>query len=142
MAHRLLERLAPERKKAAHWISDRNLHYRTPNTSGEIAQPRAVTVPGANAPLLDIATADHRIDHRLALQRIKHAWQQPLVMLEVGVHYRDVRRGARQDAFDAGGSKPAAADPLNATHPAVLTSKPVDHLRHTILRLMTLQRSA
>jgi hypothetical protein len=32
-------------------------------------------------------------------------------MLQVGVHYRDVRRGARQDTFNAGGRKPAGGQP-------------------------------
>jgi hypothetical protein len=54
-------------------------------------------------------------------------------MLQVGIHYRDVRRGARQDSFDAGGSKTAAANPLNATHAAVLIGKSADCLRRTIL---------
>jgi hypothetical protein len=95
-----------------------------------------MAVQGANAPVFGVTTADHGIDVRFALQRVKHTWQQLLVMLQVGIHYRDIRRAARQDSFHAGGSKPPAVNSLYATHPPVLTGKSVDHLSGTIVRVV------
>src|SRR6478735_5218875 len=57
-------------------------------------------------------------------------------MLQVGVHHRDVKRGARQDSFDAGGSEPAAANPPNATYSAVVISESADCLGGSIMRVI------
>src|SRR5262245_20487580 len=92
--------------------------------------------PTANAPVLDISTANHRVEGRLGLQCFEHVGEQPLIVLQVGVHYRDVRCGARQDTLDAGGSKPATANPLNAAHSTIYTSKSANRFRRSILRVI------
>ena len=95
---RLLLRL-PDRRRpdtSAAWVN-RNLQNRARNATGEATQPPAMPAPNANPPLLDISTTDHRVDGRLGLQCLEHVGKQLLIMLQVGVHYCDVRRGARQE---------------------------------------------
>src|SRR5262245_45316984 len=57
-------------------------------------------------------------------------------MLQVGVHHGDISRGTRQDSFDAGGSKPATTNPLNASYSPIKTGNSAHGLRRTILRVV------
>jgi hypothetical protein len=63
---RSLERLTPDHEKAAHRIGDRNLEHRPPNARRQAAQERTLAVKGADTTMLDITTANDRIDMRLS----------------------------------------------------------------------------
>jgi hypothetical protein len=61
----------------------------------------AFLVPGSGAAAFHVTAADHHVDVARA-EQLEHARQQPLVVLHVGVHDGDHRRGAGQHAHDAG----------------------------------------
>src|SRR5262249_42463460 len=86
--------------------------------------------------MLDVATSNYYVDEQLGLQYLKHVRQQLFIMLQIGVHHGNEWRTTRQDSFDAGGSKAAAPNSLNASHSAIETSKSADGIERTILRVV------
>src|SRR5262249_13723330 len=92
---------------------------------------RAIFAPRADAAVLDVAAADHDVE-RLLLQRRKHAREQRLVMLEIGVDDGDIRRGARQNAFDAGRRQAAARNPVQQPDAAIVKGEKGYGLRGSV----------
>ena len=77
----------------------------------------ALDRPAAEPPST-IAAGDREIGAPVA-QRAPASRQQPLVVLQVGVHHRDVAGLARQHALDAGAGEAAPADAADAADAAV-----------------------
>ena len=81
---------------------------------------RARRVPSelAGAAAAHVA-ARHRQIRLLAARHVEQLGNQGLIVLQVRVHHGEVRRGARQHAFDARGGEAAPADALDAAHPGI-----------------------
>ena len=67
---------------------------------------------------IEVAAGDRDIGASGA-QRIEHGNEQLLVMLQVGVHHRDVASLARQHALEASSGEAAPADAADAAYAAV-----------------------
>ena len=129
------EYLAAAHEEAAQRIGNISLANDAGEARRRPAYPHAAAVPSANPAARDIATADHQIS-RAAVEGFQHLRQQPLVMLQIGVHDGDIRRGASQHAFDAGSGKTAPADPLQTAHPGITPREVSDVLGRAVTRVV------
>ena len=57
-------------------------------------------------------------------------------MLQIGIHHGDVRRGAGEHPFDAGGGEAAAADAVDATHARILLRALTHYILGAIERIV------
>ena len=98
----------------------------------ERARALALRRPVADAAAGDVTAADNDIAVPVA-ERGEHLRQDRFVVLQVGIHHRDIGRGGGEDAFDAGTGEAAAADALDAAGAAVAVSD-VAHRRGRAVR--------
>ena len=96
-----VEDIAAEHEKTAHRIAQILFDDQPRQPCPQQADLNAALREVADAAAGDESAADHDLGLATA-QTVQHAGQQPLVMLQVGVHHRDIRGGAGQRAFDAG----------------------------------------
>lgn len=115
----LLEAIAADHEESAHRIGDLDAQQPLGNHGGEFAEPATLPIEAVRAAAFDIAAADHQFGLP-ALQQSEHLRQLRVVMLQVRIHDRDIRRARSQDTLYAGAGKSAPPDPAQATHARIL----------------------
>jgi hypothetical protein len=133
--HRVLEQLAPQHEEAAHRIGQFGAIDETAEPRRHAADLGAAGAQIAETTTGDIAAADHEIAIA-AVQTFEHGREQGFVVLQVGVHHRDVGRRRRERALDAGAGKAAPADALQTAHAAVEFADRADMIGRAVLRIV------
>jgi hypothetical protein len=100
-AHPALESLPTHHEEAAHGIGQIGAQDQAAEVCGKAARCGARLRPLTDPVLLHVAAADDHLDVLLLCDPV-HLRQQSLVVLQIGVHHRDQRSGAGQNALDAG----------------------------------------
>ena len=114
-----LERIAPDHEMPAHRVGELDAEQETHHRIRSAADAGALLRKAGGGPAIEIA-AGHRDIGASGAQGIQHGNEQPLVMLKVGVHHRDVAGLARQHAFEASSGEAAPADAADAAYAAVV----------------------
>src|SRR2546421_344704 len=86
-------------KKAAHWVADVCMRYPPAEIMSEVTQNHAMPSEVPHTTASSIARSHDDVE-TLRFELGKHLRQNPLVMLEVGIHNSDVRCGSCHHAFD------------------------------------------
>jgi hypothetical protein len=94
-----------------------------------------VPSPVADAAARDVAAAHRDVDVA-APERGQHRRQDRFVVLQVGVHHRDVRRRAGERALDAGRRQAASPDALDDPHARVALADPTHGLGGPVGRVV------
>jgi len=89
---KLLEAVAAEHEEAAHRIGDLDMQQLPGDVGRKHAAAEARAAEAAGVATADIAAADHKLGLP-CLQNLEHLRQTGFVMLKIGVHHRDIRRG-------------------------------------------------
>ena len=113
-----LDGFATDHEMAAHRISELDPEQQTHNRIRSAADARALLGEAGGGPAVEIAAGNDDIGASGA-QGIEHGNEQLFVMLEVGVHHRDIAGLAREHAFEARSGETAAADAANAAYATV-----------------------
>ena len=119
-AHRRGKGVALDHEEPAHGVGQIGLDDEPAQPAGDIADDNPRALPIADAAGISVAAGDDDIE-ALRPDLRQHLRQQRFVVLKIAVHDSNIRRSARQDAFDTGGREAAAAQPL---HTAEITLEP------------------
>ena len=103
---------------AAHRIAESDAKEPAHQEVGETAGAGPLFRQAGRRAAAKIAARHHEIA-TAAAQAIEHGDEQTLVVLQIGVHDRDIARLACQHAFEAGAGEAAAADAAHAADAAV-----------------------
>src|SRR6202011_4305117 len=87
-----LKVIAGQNKKTAHWIADICTRYPCVKRMSKIAQNDPVSRKLAHAATSSVTRGHYKVE-TLRFELRKHLRQDPLVMLEVSIHYRNIWRG-------------------------------------------------
>ncbi len=113
-----LEGVAPDHEMTTHRIGEIDAEQTPHQHVGEMTGAGALFGKSGGGAAAEIA-ARHDEVASAATQPIAHGGKQFLVVLQVGIHDRDIARLARQHAFETGAGEAAPADPADAADPAV-----------------------
>jgi hypothetical protein len=133
--HRAGERRPLDHKEPAHRVAQLGLHHQPAQPCRKAADRDPRFVPLADPALRHVTAGDHDIE-AIGFYFVEHTRQQSLVVLEVAVHHRKVRRGGRQHAFDASRAEPAPADALNAAYVALRQRQLADRVGGAVRRII------
>ena len=112
------KRVAPDHEEAAHRIAQGDAEQALRQRGREAACVFAARARQSGRRAAGhVAARDREIG--VATQPVQHGGEQPLVMLQVGVHHGDVARLAGEHALDAGAGKAAPPDAADAAHAPV-----------------------
>ena len=117
-AHARVERVCPDHEEPTHRIADLLPAHDAAQARGHSTHESPRLVPLADRAALRIAGGDHQL-RPLDLQGSQHCRDPAFVVLQIGVHHHEHRRGAREHSLDAGRRESPAPDPANAPDPAV-----------------------
>jgi hypothetical protein len=117
-AYTAVQHRAAHHEESAHRIRQIAGNHQPAEPHRETAHARAPRVPIADVAARRVAAAHHDVGIA-PLQGVEHLRQEPLVMLHVGIHHREVVRRGREHALDAGGREAAAPDPPKTADAAV-----------------------
>ena len=114
VVHGAVECVPADHEKAAHGVAQTHFEQSLAECSGKAAGELAGLIPLANTTPFHVARAHHEVAAGLT-QGLQHLGQDALIVLQVGIHHSQKRRGGGHHAFDASrGQAPA----LNAVHHA------------------------
>jgi hypothetical protein len=122
VTQRPFKHFAAAHEKAAQRVGNIGLADKVRETRRDPAYADAAATPIAETPASHIAAPDYQIDGA-ALERLQHARQQPLIVLKIGIHYRDVGRARSEHTLYASCCETAPADPFKTAHPRVAPSE-------------------
>ena len=114
----LFERVAPDHEMAAHRIGEVDAEKEAHQRVRPAAHARTLLRQPRGRAAIEVAAGDGNVGAAGA-QAFEHVGEHGLVMLQVGVHDRQVARLAREHPLEAGAGETAAADAANAAHAAV-----------------------
>jgi len=135
VAQRPFEHLAAAHEEPAQRVSNLGLANKVCEMRRDRANPDAAVASIAETPASHIAAPDYQIDGA-AFERLQHAREQSLVVLKVGIDYRNVGRARSEHTFDASCCETAPADPLKTAHPRVAPSDGANMFGCPVLRVI------